>query len=101
MLSPLATIATAVALAAGAAIVFLSVRLRRVLVARAELERRFAASRASEQQLRHVADVMPALISYVGSDWRYRFVNRLYGPGSDVRWRRWSARRPTKCWERR
>jgi PAS domain S-box-containing protein len=67
-----------VALAAGAAIVFLSVRLRRVLAARAELERRLAALRESEQQLRHVADVVPALISYVDSDWRYRFVNRLY-----------------------
>jgi PAS domain S-box-containing protein len=35
--------------------------------------------REREQQLRHVADVMPALISYVGRDRRYRFVNRLYG----------------------
>jgi PAS domain S-box-containing protein len=68
-----------VALAAGAAIVFLSVRLRRALAARAELEGRCAALRESEQQLRHVADVTPALISYVGRDRKYRFVNKLYG----------------------
>jgi len=68
-----------VVLAAAAAIVFLSVRLRQVTASRAELERRYAALRESEQQLRHAADVMPALISYVGRDRRYRFVNRLYG----------------------
>ncbi len=67
------------AVAASAAIGFLFVRLRRVRASRAELERRYTRLRQSEQQLRHVADVMPALISYVGRDRRYRFVNRLYG----------------------
>ena len=68
-----------VALAAVAVIVFLCVRLRQVRASRAELERLYAALRGREQQLTHVADAMPALISYVGRDWRYRFVNRLYG----------------------
>ena len=68
-----------VALAALGAIVFLCLRLRQVIASRAALERRHAALQESEQQLRHVADVMPALISYVGRDRRYRFVNRLYG----------------------
>jgi PAS domain S-box-containing protein len=68
-----------VALAAVAAIVFLCLRLRQVLASREALEKRHAALRESEQQLRHVADVMPALISYVGRDRRYRFVNKLYG----------------------
>ena len=68
-----------VALAAVAVIVSLSVRLRQVIASRAELERRYAALREREEQLTHVADAMPALISYVGRDWRYRFVNRLYG----------------------
>ena len=67
------------ALAVVAAIVLLSVRLRLAIASRAALEGRYAALRESEQQLRHVADVMPALISYVGRDRRYRFVNRLYG----------------------
>lgn len=67
------------AVAVGAAIAFLYVRLRRALASRAELETRYAVLRESEQQLRHVADVMPTLISYVGRDRRYRFVNRLYG----------------------
>ncbi len=74
---PLSVVA-AVALAAVAAIVFLCVRLRRVMASRAELERRYGAMRESEQQLRHAADVMPALISYVGRDRKYRFVNKLY-----------------------
>ncbi len=68
-----------VALAAVAVIVFLCVRLRQVRASRAELERLYAALREREQQLTHVADAVPALISYVGRDWRYRFVNRLYG----------------------
>jgi PAS domain S-box-containing protein len=72
-------VATAVAFAAVVAIVFLCVRLRQVLTSRAALEARLAALQESEQQLRHVADVMPALISYVDRDRRYRFVNRLYG----------------------
>ena len=67
------------AVAVGAAIAFLCVRLRRALASRAELETRYAVLRESEKQLRHVADVMPTLISYVGRDRRYRFVNRLYG----------------------
>jgi PAS domain S-box-containing protein len=37
-----------------------------------------AALRAREQQLRNMADTMPALIAYVGRDRRYLFVNRLY-----------------------
>ncbi len=77
--APLVAVVTAGAVAAGAAIVFLSVRLRRALASRAELERRHAALRESEQQFRHIADVTPALISYVGRDRRYRFVNKLYG----------------------
>lgn len=68
-----------VALVAVAAIAFLYLRLRLVIASRAELEGRCAALQESEQQLRHAADVMPALISYVGRDRRYRFVNRLYG----------------------
>jgi PAS domain S-box-containing protein len=68
-----------VALAAVAAIVFLAVRLRQVRASHAALEQRQAALRQSEQQFRHVADVTPALISYVGRDRRYRFVNKLYG----------------------
>ena len=68
-----------VALAAAGAIVFLCLRLRRALASRAELQKRYEALREREQQLQHVADAIPALISYVGSDWRYRFVNRLYG----------------------
>ena len=67
------------ALAAVAASIFLAVRLRQAVASRAELERRHAVLRESEQQLRHVADVMPTLISYVGRDRRYRFVNELYG----------------------
>jgi PAS domain S-box-containing protein len=71
----LAAVAAVVALAAAGALVLLCVRLRR---ATAELRRRYEASREREQQLQHVADAIPALISYVGSDWRYRFMNRLY-----------------------
>ena len=59
--------------------VFLCLWLRRALASRAELQRRYEALREREQQLQHVADAIPALISYVGCDWRYRFVNRLYG----------------------
>jgi PAS domain S-box-containing protein len=73
------SVLAAAALAAVAAIVFLCVRLRQVTASRAELEKRYSAMRESEQQLRHAADVMPALISYVGRDRRYRFVNKLYG----------------------
>jgi PAS domain S-box-containing protein len=43
-----------------------------------DLERTLEELRRREQQLRHVADAMPALISYVDSDRRYRFVNRQY-----------------------
>ena len=68
-----------VALAAAGGIVFLCLRLRRALASRALLQKRYEALREREQQLQHVADAIPALISYVGSDWRYRFVNRLYG----------------------
>lgn len=73
-----AVAAAVVFAAAAAAILFLWVRLRREHARHAELEKRYEALREREQQLRHVADVMPALISYVGSDRRYRFVNRLY-----------------------
>jgi PAS domain S-box-containing protein len=76
---PQVAVVTAAAFAAAAVIVFLWVRLRREQACRAALERRHEALGEREQQLRHVADVMPALISYVGSDRRYRFVNRLYG----------------------
>ena len=72
-------VTAAAALAAGAAIVFLWVGLRQALASRAELEQRHAALREIEQRLRHVADVTPALISYVGRDCRYRFVNKRYG----------------------
>ena len=37
-----------------------------------------AALRASELQLHHVIDAMPAFISYVGDDRRYRFTNKTY-----------------------
>ena len=43
-----------------------------------DLERALEALRRREQQLRHIADAMPALISYVDADRRYRFVNRQY-----------------------
>ena len=72
------TVAATVALAAVAAIVFLCVRLRQVIASRAELERRHAALWERERQLRRIADVMPALISYVDRDRRYRFVNKHY-----------------------
>jgi PAS domain S-box-containing protein len=68
-----------VALATAGASVLLGVRLRRALASRAELQKRYEALREREQQLQHVADAIPALISYVGCDWRYRFVNRPYG----------------------
>lgn len=35
-------------------------------------------SRDSEERLRMVTDNLPALISYVDADFRYRFVNRVY-----------------------
>lgn len=37
-----------------------------------------AALRASDLQLQHVIDAMPAFISYVGADRRYRFTNKTY-----------------------
>jgi PAS domain S-box-containing protein len=46
--------------------------------ARAALDQPDGQAREREQQLRHIADAMPALISYVDRDLRYRFVNRLY-----------------------
>ena len=42
------------------------------------LRERTAALQASEGQLRHVTDNMPALISYVDRDERFRFANRQY-----------------------
>jgi PAS domain S-box-containing protein len=44
----------------------------------ADLERALEALGRREQQLRHIADAMPALVSYVDRDKRYRFVNRQY-----------------------
>lgn len=41
----------------------------------AQLFRRVA---EAEKHLRLVADNLPALVSYIGSDWTYRFVNRRY-----------------------
>ena len=35
-------------------------------------------ARISENQLRLVTDSIPALVSYVGADERYKFVNRTY-----------------------
>jgi PAS domain S-box-containing protein len=43
-----------------------------------DFERPAQALREREQQLRHIADAMPALISYVDHERRYRFVNRQY-----------------------
>jgi PAS domain S-box-containing protein len=43
-----------------------------------DFERAEEALREREQQLRHIADAMPALISYVDHERRYRFVNRQY-----------------------
>ena len=60
------------------ALVALAVRTRRLASARAEIARRHAALRTREQQLRNMADAMPALVAYVGRDRRYLFVNRLY-----------------------
>ncbi|MDQ4137194.1 MAG: PAS domain S-box protein, partial [Pseudomonadota bacterium] len=37
-----------------------------------------AALRASEERLRHLADALPLLISFVDRDERYQFVNRAY-----------------------
>jgi PAS domain S-box-containing protein len=42
------------------------------------IQRNTAALRASEEQLQRVIDAMPAFISYVGADRRYRFTNKLY-----------------------
>ncbi len=50
-----------------------AVRRRGARAARAEREGRY-----SEQQLQSVIDALPLLISYVGSDRRYRFNNRTY-----------------------
>ena len=43
-----------------------------------DVERPAQPLREREQQLRHIADAMPALISYVDHERRYRFVNRQY-----------------------
>lgn len=40
--------------------------------------RLFNRVRAAEQQLRLVSDNLPALVAYVGSDYRYHFANRRY-----------------------
>ncbi|MCC6790650.1 MAG: PAS domain-containing protein [Thermomicrobiales bacterium] len=53
----------------------------------------FARVHAAERQLRLVADNLPALVSYVDTDYRYRFVNRRYAewfgrPSSDMIGRR-------------
>ena len=53
-------------------------RTRQLASARADIARLDVALRAREQQLRNMADAMPALIAYVGRDCRYLFVNRLY-----------------------
>ena len=42
------------------------------------IQRYTAAMRVSEGQLHHVIDAMPAFISYVGTDRRYRFTNKTY-----------------------
>ena len=42
------------------------------------IQRYTAALRASELKLHHVIDSMPAYISYVGTDRRYRFTNKAY-----------------------
>jgi PAS domain S-box-containing protein len=42
------------------------------------IRRYTAALRASDLQLQHVIDAMPAFISYVGADRRYRFTNKPY-----------------------
>ena len=44
----------------------------------AERKRAEAALRESEERLRLVTDALPVLISYVGKDGRYRFVNKAY-----------------------
>ena len=44
----------------------------------AERQRREDALRSSEQQLRLVTDAIPALVSYIDADRRYRFNNRAY-----------------------
>lgn len=42
------------------------------------IRRHTAAVHASEQQLQNVIDAMPAFISYVGADQRYRYTNKMY-----------------------
>ncbi len=42
------------------------------------IQRHTAALRASEAQLQQLIDALPVLISYVGTDGRYRFTNRTY-----------------------
>ncbi len=44
----------------------------------ARLAAEMETTRRTEQQLRLITDATPGLISYIGSDGRYRFVNRQY-----------------------
>jgi len=48
------------------------------VLARTRLEALTAEVRASEAELRLVTDALPVLVSFVGADERYRFVNRAY-----------------------
>ena len=43
-----------------------------------QIRQRDASLRESEYQLRLITDSLPVLISYVGADQRYRFINRAY-----------------------
>src|ERR671919_2266051 len=66
------------ALVAGAALLLAAA----VLMTRRSVQRTLAAEaalRESEERLRLVADNVPALISYVDREQRYRFANRTYG----------------------
>ena len=47
------------------------------------IRRLTSALQESEKQLHRVIDAVPAFISYVGADLRYRFTNKIYGEWFD------------------
>jgi len=73
--------ATVAALAGGGAIsVLLFALARNQAAARRVAERNAAESRRREEQFHLIADALPALVSYVGRDGCYKFVNRAHEP---------------------
>ena len=84
------------ALVAGAALLLAAA----VIMTRRSVERTEAAEaalRESEERMRLVADNVPALISYVDREQRYRFSNRTYGDWFGISHERMQGSgRPTK-----